>query len=250
MQGFNVLGLNVGDTTSSSNPKTQLKNILKGSSKKLDSFKEVEQAINDLKNQIENSETGGVSLDDYAKKTDIPDVSNFVTSSDLEVITKDAPEAFDTLKEIADWLQNDNNKTASDIVTAINDHSGDIEGLESRVGDLESTGFLTEHQSLEGYAKTEDIPTWAKASEKPTYTASEVGAASVDHNHDGIYAPIIHDHPEYAASDHSHKGVYADANHTHSDYLTSASFDNVVLEAETEDGGTITFTLAGIKTNS
>lgn len=44
---------------------------------------------------------------------------------------------------------------------------------------------LTEHQSLAGYAKTTDIPTtlpasdvseWAKKPNKPTYTASEVGA--------------------------------------------------------------------------
>lgn len=50
---------------------------------------------------------------------------------------------------------------------------------------VEQQGYLTEHQSLEGYAKVEDIPTelpasdvydWAKQPNKPTYTYSEVGA--------------------------------------------------------------------------
>ena len=69
------------------------------------------------------------------------------------------------------------------------------------------SGFLTQHQSLSGYAKTADhytktesdnkyqpkgtyltsytetdptVPTWAKASTKPSYTKSEVGLGNVD----------------------------------------------------------------------
>ncbi len=34
------------------------------------------------------------------------------------------------------------------------------------------------------------VPTWAKASTKPTYTATEVGAASSIHEHSGVYLPI------------------------------------------------------------
>lgn len=51
-------------------------------------------------------------------------------------------------------------------------------------------GYLTQHQDLSSYAKKTDVPTvyaWAKAASKPTYTASEVGAAPSSHNHDGRY---------------------------------------------------------------
>ena len=68
--------------------------------------------------------------------------------------------------------------------------------------ELTAKGYLTQHQSLTGYAKTSDIPTkvselandknyltsytetdptvpaWAKAATKPSYTASEVGATT------------------------------------------------------------------------
>lgn len=36
---------------------------------------------------------------------------------------------------------------------------------------------------LSGYLKTTDIADWAKADSKPTYTASEVGAAAMNHTH-------------------------------------------------------------------
>ena len=35
-----------------------------------------------------------------------------------------------------------------------------------------------------------DVYAWAKASTKPTYTYSEVGAAAVDHNHNSMYMPF------------------------------------------------------------
>lgn len=39
---------------------------------------------------------------------------------------------------------------------------------------------------LSGYLQTSDIAAWAKASSKPTYTASEVGAAASTHAHGNI----------------------------------------------------------------
>ncbi|MFT0377397.1 hypothetical protein ACMSEQ_20840, partial [Bacteroides thetaiotaomicron] len=45
-----------------------------------------------------------------------------------------------------------------------------------------------------------DVPAWAKATKKPTYTASEVGASPSNHNHDADYQP---------------KGSYANLSHTH-----------------------------------
>lgn len=45
-----------------------------------------------------------------------------------------------------------------------------------------------------------DVPAWAKATKKPTYTASEVGASPSNHNHDADYQPK----GSYAAASHSH----------------------------------------------
>ena len=45
-----------------------------------------------------------------------------------------------------------------------------------------------------------DVPAWAKTANKPSYTASEVGASPSNHNHDADYQPL---------------GDYADASHTH-----------------------------------
>jgi hypothetical protein len=39
--------------------------------------------------------------------------------------------------------------------------------------------------------------------------------ATVDHNHDAIYAVIDHSHSEYALTGHNHDGVYAAAGHSH-----------------------------------
>lgn len=36
-----------------------------------------------------------------------------------------------------------------------------------------------------------DVPAWAKAATKPTYTASEVGASLSSHNHAGTYEPVF-----------------------------------------------------------
>ena len=69
--------------------------------------------------------------------------------------------------------------------------------IPSKTSDLiNDSGFLSEHQSLEGYATEEwvdeqgflmsytetdpTVPAWAKAPRKPTYTASEVGALPVN----------------------------------------------------------------------
>jgi len=36
-----------------------------------------------------------------------------------------------------------------------------------------------------------DVPAWAKAAEKPKYTAAEVGASPSNHNHDGVYVSVV-----------------------------------------------------------
>jgi hypothetical protein len=124
-------------------------------------------------------------------------------------------------------------------------------------------GYLTQHQSLEGYAKTADlgalstkdtaaktdltsdvqaslskadsalqsytetdptVPAWAKAATKPTYTASEVGAAASSHNHDERYytESEIDDKLESKSdTTHNHDALY-DAKGAASESLASA----------------------------
>ena len=57
--------------------------------------------------------------------------------------------------------------------------ASDIPTVPTKVSDLENdTGFIT------GYTETDPtVPAWAKAESKPTYTASEVGAAPTNHTH-------------------------------------------------------------------
>ena len=77
-------------------------------------------------------------LSSYALKTEIPDVSVLAKQEDLTALSEN--------------LSN-NYYTKSEVDAAIPDVSGFI-----TMSDVEAKGYLTEHQSLEGYAKTTDIP--------------------------------------------------------------------------------------------
>lgn len=67
-----------------------------------------------------------------------------------------------------------------------------------------------------------DVPAWAKATKKPTYTASEVGASPSNHNHDADYQPL---------------GNYADASHTHAAAdITPDSTHRFVSDSEKAHG--------------
>src|SRR5690606_41613730 len=44
----------------------------------------------------------------------------------------------------------------------------------------------------------------------PTRRSSDLAS----HDHDGVYAPLTHSHPEYAPADHGHS-EYAAVSHTH-----------------------------------
>jgi len=48
-----------------------------------------------------------------------------------------------------------------------------------------------------------------------TLSASDVGAAADDHDHDSTYATVGHSHASYAADDHTHDAAYAAIDHSH-----------------------------------
>ena len=78
------------------------------------------------------------------------------------------------------------------------------------------------YQPIGSYLTSESdptVPSWAKQESKPTYTASEVGAAAASHNHDTAYAPISHSNDSsihVTATDKSNWNSKAAGSHTHS----------------------------------
>lgn len=90
-------------------------------------------------------------------------------------IVNNAPEKFDTLKEIADWITNSDDKTAADIVAAVNANTTAI-GAKAK-GETASTGLYKEIED----AKAEAIAA-AKAAEhaKTTVVAGTNGKINVD----------------------------------------------------------------------
>ena len=85
-------------------------------------------------------------LSSYALKTEIPDVSGLAKQEDLTALSEN--------------LSN-NYYTKSEVDAAIPNVSGFITEIPAEYvteTELDAKGYLTEHQSLEGYAKTSDIP--------------------------------------------------------------------------------------------
>ncbi|MCL2718098.1 MAG: hypothetical protein FWE14_04885 [Lachnospiraceae bacterium] len=98
---------------------------------------------------------------------------------------------------------------------------GQVEGLSPKINEVEaiakgaapSTHNHTRSQITDFPASlpSSDVPAWAKAANKPTYTAAEVGAATSNHTHTA-------ENVGAAASNHTHTAANvgaAAANHTH-----------------------------------
>ena len=113
------------------------------------------------------------SLAEYAKKSDIPDTSDFITMQDVEDknYLTEVPDGFATeefvSKKIAEAELKDKEAdleayyTKSEVDALIPDVSGLIKEIPAEYiteSELEAKGYLTEHQSLEGYAKVSDLP--------------------------------------------------------------------------------------------
>ena len=108
------------------------------------------------------------SLEDYAKKTDIPDVSEFIKEIPSEYITEEELNGKGYLTSIPDTYVTD-----GELSTAISDKVSQnalneaIEGVENKIPSLdgyateqwvENKKYLTEHQDLTEYAKKSELP--------------------------------------------------------------------------------------------
>ena len=79
---------------------------------------------------------------DYSKS------ARSIAAEEVSAVVAEAPESFDTLKEIADWIQShpsdasDLNSRVADLEEDLVAVNGDITSLNSRVTALENSSFL------------------------------------------------------------------------------------------------------------
>ena len=114
-------------------------------------------------------------------------------------IVGSSPDALDTLYEIAAALGNDPN-FATTIMALINGKAD--------AGHKHTKAQITDFPTS---MPASDVYAWAKASTKPTYSHTEVGAAAANHNHDSVYQPK----GSYAAASHKHAATDVNEDSTH-----------------------------------
>ena len=100
-----------------------------------------------------NDKTVNIDLSKYAKKTDIPDVSNFITSIPEEYITEEELNAKGYLTEHQDLssyaLKTDIPDTSNFLTSIPEEYVTDTE--------LNAKGYLTKHQDLSNYYNKEEV---------------------------------------------------------------------------------------------
>ena len=159
------------------------------------------------------------------------------------------------LSSVESALTEVNNTIESDeevIAVALNDLGGQI----GRIPIIERTSQLINDSAfvttadtadfITGYTETDPtVPAWAKAENKPAYTASEVGAMATSERSN--YSTTAHTHDQYSLTSHTHS-QYATTAHTHTaadvgamatsergNYLTTAT--TIPTEASIEASG-------------
>ena len=143
---------------------------------------EVENKIPTKVSQLENDKgylTEHQDLTGYAKKTDIPDVSGFITEIPSEYVTDDElnakgyltehqslanyytkPEVNELIPDLSGYALKTEIPTVPTNVSAFNNDVGYLTEIPSEYvteTELESKGYLTEHQSLANYSTTEEM---------------------------------------------------------------------------------------------
>lgn len=111
-----------------------------------------------------------------------------ISAEEVAKIVADAPEAYDTLKEIADWISN-HASDASDMNSRINTNANNITALTNLVGTLPEgatattvVGYIAEAIAAIGigdYAKTTEVTAAINTALESYYTKSEVDATFV-----------------------------------------------------------------------
>lgn len=121
---------------------------------------------------------------------------------------------------------------------------------------IEASGFTK--NALTGYTETDPtVPAWAKAANKPSYTAAEVGAMATSERNN--YSTTGHTHGQYSLTSHTHTAAevgamatsernnYSTTAHTHSQYLTTAT--TIPTESTISASGFTKNAITGINVN-
>ena len=158
------------------------------------------------------------------KKSEISDFPTSMPASDVPTWAKAASKPSYTASEVGASPSNHNHAGTYEPVftknSAFNKNFGTAketvcEGNDSRLTDARTPKAHTHKKSeisdFPTSMPSSDVPAWAKASTKPSYSASEVGAAPSNHNHTGVYQPA----GNYAPSSHSHDASDITPDSTH-----------------------------------
>ena len=158
------------------------------------------------------------------KKADISDFPTSMPASDVPAWAKAASKPSYTASEVGASPSNHNHagtyEPAFTKNSAFNKNFGSAEGTVCQGNDdrlsnarppLAHTHKVSEISDFPTSMPASDVPSWAKAASKPSYTASEVGASPSNHNHAGVYQPA----GSYAASSHGHNASDITPDSTH-----------------------------------
>lgn len=127
-----------------------------------------------VNNSWEKIGTTEVDLSNYLQNSDIADWAKAATkpaytANEVGAVSNTAPAATITAQNISNW-------------NAKSDFSGSYTDLTNKP--MNVSDFTNDAGYLTSYTETDPtVPSWAKASTKPSYTASEVGAAAASHDH-------------------------------------------------------------------
>lgn len=216
MYGFNLLGVNSHDSRIHRSSKN-IDSILEGASPEFDSFKEIEEAIKKLQAQGDPS----VALKEYLNSSD---ATQQISSAVESAVSGKNYATEDSLKDYA---------KITDIPKAYDD--SEVKTLIEGKADLGHThSEYAKASEIPTTLPASDVPDWAKAAEKPAYTADEVGAMPAS---TAIPTKI---------SDLEGSSELVKSGDI-SDWAKADSQSTVTLEATTETGEVITFTLIGSK---
>ncbi|MEO5160801.1 hypothetical protein ABH158_25245, partial [Bacteroides ovatus] len=157
----------------------------------------------------------------------VSEISDFPTSmpaSDVPAWAKAASKPSYTASEVGASPSGHNHtgtyEPAFNKNSAFNKNFGSAEGTvcqgnDARLSDARTpkahTHKVSEISDFPTSMPASDVPSWAKAASKPSYTASEVGASPSNHNHAGVYQPA----GSYAASSHGHNASDITPDSTH-----------------------------------
>ena len=158
------------------------------------------------------------------KKADISDFPTSMPASDVPAWAKTASKPAYTASEVGASPSNHNHagtyEPAFTKNSAFNKNFGSAEGTvcegnDARLSDTRvpkaHTHKKSEISDFPTSMPASDVPAWAKAASKPSYTASEVGASPSNHTHTGVYQPA----GSYAASSHKHGATDITPDGTH-----------------------------------